>query len=175
MKLARLAVLLPTVFAWHLAAQTPTWDTSGNGLLKGTYYFREVIYLVGDSAGDLSRAIALYGNATFSGNGTYTMTATVMDSQTGFPRSGSLSGTYSISASGYGFLSNPLSSGDLIYGLVAQQGIFVGSSTEGGFNDIFIAAPVSSPVATNATFKGSYWVADTDLSSGSPLGAIGAL
>ncbi len=69
-----------------------------------------------------------------------------------------LSGTYSISASGYGFLSNPLSPTDSVYGLVSQQGgqnIFVGSSTESGLNDMFVAAPYSSS-ATNATFKGSY-------------------
>src|SRR5262249_45820662 len=88
---------------------------------------------------------------------------------------GTLNGTYTISASGYGYISNPLSTGDSIFGLVSQQGIFVGSSTESGFNDIFIAAPLASPAPTNATFKGSYWVSDIDLSSGSPLGAIGAL
>lgn len=175
MKLARLAVLLPAALACQLAAQTPTWDTSGNGLLKGTYYFREVIYAVGDSAGNLGTAIALYGNATFSGSGTYTMSATVMDSRTGFPQSGSLSGTYSISASGYGFINFTIFGGYSVYGLVGQQGIFVGSSTEGGFNDIFIAAPVASPVATNATFKGSYWISDTDLSNGTPVGAISSL
>jgi len=81
-----------------------------------------------------------------------------------------LTGTYSISASGYGFLSNPLSSGDYVYGLVSQQGIFVGSTTEttGGFNDLLIAAPLSTQT-TLATFKGSYWIAGIDLSSGSPL------
>ena len=63
------------------------------------------------------------------------------------PESGTLTGTYSISASGYGFISNPLSSGDYVYGLVSQQGIFVGSSTESGFNDLFIAAPFSSQTA----------------------------
>ena len=175
MKLARLVVLLSAGCGWHLAAQVPTFENSGNGLLKGTYYFREVFYIVGDNAGDLSRALAVYGNAAFSGTGTYTMTATVLDSNNGVPQTGTLSGTYSISASGYGFLSNPLSTGDAIYGLVSSQGIFVGSSTESGFNDLFIAAPLASPVPTNATFKGNYWISDTDLSSGSPLGAISTL
>jgi len=52
-------------------------------------------------------------------------------------------------------ISNPLSPTDIIYGLVSQQGIFVGSTTESGYNDLFVAAPLSSPMATNATFKGS--------------------
>ena len=41
----------------------------------------------------------------------------------------------------------------------------MGSSTESGLNDMFVAAPYSSS-ATNATFKGSYWLADMDFPSG---------
>ena len=176
MKTAHLLAFSLLVASWPLAAQTtPTFDSSGNSMLKGTYYFREVFYLVGDSSGDLGQALALYGNVTFSGTGTYTMSATLFDSNSGFPQSGTLSGTYSVSASGYGFLSNPLSSVDSIYGLVSQQGIFIGSSTEGGFNDIFVAAPLSSPGPTNATFKGTYWISDTDLSGGTPANAISTL
>ena len=40
------------------SAQAPAFDSSGNSLLKGTYYFREVIYLVGDQSGALSRALS---------------------------------------------------------------------------------------------------------------------
>ena len=63
------------------------------------------------------------------------------------PAGAAVSGTYSISASGFGFLSNPIASGDFIYGLVAANGLFTGSSTETTFayNDMFIAAPVPSP------------------------------
>jgi uncharacterized protein (TIGR03437 family) len=178
MKLARFVVLLSAACGWHLAAQVPTFDNSGNGLLKGTYYFREVFYIVGDNSGDLQDALALYGNVAFSGSGTYTMVASVVDLaaqtlQNNLP----FSGTYSISASGYGFISNPLSTVDAIFGLVSKQGIFIGSSTENnnGFNDVFIAAQLASPSPNNASFKGSYWVSDTDLSSGSPLGAISTL
>src|SRR4051812_20408468 len=104
MKTAHLFALSLVVAGWPLAAQTtPTFDNSGNGMLKGTYYFREVFYLLsGDSAGDLGRAIALYGNVTFSGTGTYAMTApTVFDSNgSGFPQAlQTINGTYSISAS----------------------------------------------------------------------------
>ena len=179
MKTVHLLAFSLLVASWPLAAQTtPTFDSSGNSMLKGTYYFREVFYLLsGDSVGTLGRAIALYGNVTFSGTGTYTMTPTAFDSNgNGVPQSlQPITGTYSVSASGYGFLSNPLSSGDSIYGLVSQQGIFIGSSTEGGFNDIFVASPLSSPSPTAATFKGTYWISDTDLSSGSPAGAISTL
>jgi uncharacterized protein (TIGR03437 family) len=178
MKLASMALLLLAAAAGPAAAQ---WDTSGNGLLNGTYYFREVFYVAsGDEYGDLGRAIAVYGNITFSGTGTYTLNCQAADSEyinsygvltcaEWLPTLGATtSGTYSISASGYGFLSNPASPSDSVYGLVSQQGgqnIFVGSSTESGFNDMFVAAPYSS-ATTNATFKGSYWIADTDFPSG---------
>jgi uncharacterized protein (TIGR03437 family) len=163
MQVARLLLLFMAATIWPAAAQT--WDISGNGMLNGTYYFREVFYIVGDNAGDFQRALALYNTVTFDGNGHYTMNAVLADSSSGSVTSGTISGgTYSIAASGYGFLSNPLSTGDFIYGLVSQSGIFVGSSTEAGFNDLFVAAPVSSPVATNSTFKGAYTIADVDLS-----------
>jgi len=173
LKLARLALLLPALTAWQAAAQT--WDTNGNGMLTGTYYYREVIYILGDSSGDLSRAISLYGNLSFNGSGTFTMTSvTVLDSSAGALQqvAPTTTGTYSISASGYGFINVPIYGGYTVYGLVSAQGIFVGSATEAGINDLFIAAPLASPAPTNATFKGSYTIADIDLSSGSPLTAV---
>jgi uncharacterized protein (TIGR03437 family) len=166
MKLVRLAALLWAATGWPAAAQT--WDTSGNGMLNGTYYFREVIYFV--SSTGLSED-ALYGTIAFNGSaGTYSINCTVMDSYYGLGTCAQFalptSGTYSISASGYGFLSSPISSTAKVYGLVSQQGIFVGSSTESGFNDLFIAAPLATPMPTNATFKGSYWLADMDTPNG---------
>ena len=186
MKLARLLALLWAATGWQAFAQ---WDTSGNGMLNGTYYFREVIYGVGYNTGGLSDAAALYGTITFNGSGTYTLNCNMLDYQGGLGLCAGVAGvtgfglpttgTYSIAASGQGFLSSPVSSGDSIYGLVSQQGIFVGSSTESGFNDLFIAAPLSTPPPTPATFKGSYWFADVDLSytvgASGPLYAIGSM
>jgi uncharacterized protein (TIGR03437 family) len=174
-KFARVLLVLSAAASWQASAQT--WDTSGNGLLKGAYYFREVFYTVSDGSGDLGEATAVYGTITFSGNGTYTGTATYYDSSAGLGTL-PLTGTYSIAASGYGFLSSPLSSvgysGDSVYGLVNQQGLFVGSATEtaNGYNDLFIAAPLSSPAPAAAAFKGSYSIAGIDLSSGSPSTTI---
>jgi uncharacterized protein (TIGR03437 family) len=174
MKLARMLLLLSA--AAGLSAQT--WDTSGNGMLKGTYYFRQVIYVL-SSAGDgsLADAASLYGTVAFSGTGTYTMNVTLADGTNGQLQNGSISGgTYSISASGQGFLSSPLFKGDSIYGLVNAQGIFVGSSTENqnGYNDMFIAAPLTATAPTVSTFKGPYTLAYLDLSSGNPLSTFGA-
>ena len=172
--------MLATV-ACAAQAQTPTWDTSGNGNLNGTYYFRHVFYFLGDNAGDLGEATALYGNISFDGNGKYTLTGNnwvYYDSSRG-GYTANQTGTYSISASGYGFISspNPLYPGDYIYGLVSQQGIFVGSSTENsnGYNDMFVAAPLASPLPTAASFSGTYVFSSLDLvglASGQPAGML---
>ncbi len=163
------------MLAIGLAARAQSWDTSGNGMLSGTYYFRQVIYVVGDQYGDLGEAVSLYGNISFDGNGNYTLTSGqwyVYDSSQGygtFP----ISGTYSISASGYGFISSPYVTGDSIYGLVSEQGIFVGSSTDNayGYNDVFIAAPLASPLPTAATFSGTYIFSNLDMTLNLSYGA----
>lgn len=177
MKVKNLAKALLVLSAvWQAGAQTVTWDNSGNGMLKGTYYFRQVFYILSNSNnGTLYDAAAAYGNITFSGTGTYTGNVTFVDAQEG-ASAGPISGTYSIAASGYGFLSNALSSGDFIYGLVNAQGIFVGSDTETAnvYNDLFIAAPLSSPVPNASSFKGSYSLAYLNLSSGTPLTTVNA-
>ena len=170
------ALFILSTAVWQAGAQTPAWDTSGNSMLKGTYYFRQVYYELSSAAnGTLYDAATAYGNITFSGAGTYTGSVTFVDGRQG-EAAGTISGTYSIAASGYGFLSNALATGDLIYGLVNAQGIFVGSDTEtaNDYNDLFVAAPVSSPPATASTFKGSYSLAYINLSSGTPLTTVNA-
>lgn len=173
----RIALLLSVAAAVPAFAQTPTWDTSGNGLLKGTYYFRQVYYEIGYNDGSLYDAAVAYGTVTFDGAGKYGMTASLLDAQSGFPQNVTRSGTYSIAASGYGFLSSPFFNGDTIYGLVNSQGIFIGSATESasGYNDLFIAAQTTTPTATAAAFKGNYSLAYMDLSGGSPQNTLGAM
>jgi hypothetical protein len=200
-----LAILCAAFFyaasARQLAAQAPGFDISGNHMLNGQYYFRQVIYEISTSAdpstgiaGDINGAIALYGTITFDGNGNYSIAGgtsggLVSDSSntsstgaqivdplscylagTNCTSGTAVSGTYSISASGYGYLSSPIVSGDFIYGLVSANGIFVASSTEttSSYSDILIAAPLGSPVPTNATFQGAYTVTGY-LPGGSPL------
>ena len=178
MKLARGLLLVSAVAAVQAGAQTTGWDNTGNGMLNGTYYFRQVIYMLSNAGdGSLADAASLYGTVTFSGTGTYSMNVVLADLSSGQLQQGTLNGTYSIASSGQGFLSSPLFKGDFVFGLVSQQGIFVGSSTENtsGYHDLFFAAPLSSPPPTASTFKGSYTLAYMDLSSGSPLYTLGAM
>jgi uncharacterized protein (TIGR03437 family) len=165
-KTTLLSVLLFGACAWQACAQ-PAFDSTGDGQLNGAYYMRQVFYFVSDTAGDLGDATNIQGTITFSGNGTYTFSGSLLDYASGSstPTTFTGSGTYAISASGEGYIStiNPSFPNDQIIGLASHGGIFIGSSTENsnGYNDLFIAAPIGS-AATNATFTGGYQVAYFD-------------
>jgi uncharacterized protein (TIGR03437 family) len=167
-----MVLLLPFAAGWQAAAQT--WDNSGNGLLKGAYYFREVAWLVGDNSGDLQEAVSVYGSITFDGNGNWTITtangAQVMDSNNNAPQTNfTANGTYSIAPSGYGSMSSLISQGASVFGLVSQ-GIFVASSTENGnYNDTFIAAQLPSTTPVNSTFQGAFSMVSADFPAPSPI------
>src|ERR1700682_1877905 len=131
----KLALIAMAALSGPLAAQV--FDNTGNNLLNGKYYFREVLFTATDE-------VAVYGDITFSG-GTYTLSAQILDcnqiSCSGPSSYSPPSGTYTISASGYGFISEQLINSQ-VYGSVGANGVFVGSSTESGAYDLFIAAPV---------------------------------
>jgi hypothetical protein len=154
-------ILLPLAAWWPAAAQS--WDTSGNGMLNGTYYFREVAWLGQHNArNDLTEAVAVYGNIKFDRQGHYGITsaenARMFDSGgNGQPTTFTATGTYSIAASGYGFMDSLIVKGDSVNLLVAKSGILVGSSTDNGtgYNDLFVAAPATFSF-NNSTFSGAY-------------------
>ena len=140
------------LMAAMLPAQAQVWDFTGNNLLNGAYVFRELI-TVGSSAGSVSRAITVYGTITFtSATGRYSISASFIDSSTG---AGSYTdvGAYSIAPNGYGFIEHPYSTTGVMHGMISN-GVFIGSSTEAGINDILIAVPAGSATAGN--FTGSY-------------------
>jgi uncharacterized protein (TIGR03437 family) len=156
-----------------LAATFPgiaqTWDNTGNKKLNGTYYFREVTLTSSD-------AFAIYGTITFT-NGTYSINAQGLQASSGEGAGAyTANGSYSISASGYGFIqnTNTLVPGN-VFGSVGTDGVFVGSMTETGVNDIFIAAPLTSQNA--GTLNGPYsisYLQTSVLSEGAnpPYGAL---
>lgn len=123
-------------------------------MLSGTYYFREAVWPVVASDDEPQDVYALYGQITFSGTGTYTVNAIYLDAEQGTEQE-TPSGTYSIGAGGFGFLSDPLSSGVQVRGMVSN-GVFIGSSTEGGYNNLFIAALLPASAPTVSTFSGTY-------------------
>jgi uncharacterized protein (TIGR03437 family) len=149
-------------------AAAQSWDTSGNGQLNGNYYFREVVWQgANDNANDLQVAGSLYGTISFDGQGHYTLSgAQEYDSSTFSAQPFTLSspGTFTIAASGYGFIESPLIGATL--NVLVSNGVVVGSSTDNGgctsnttpCNDLFIA----TPVPTNASFQGAYSILGVD-------------
>jgi hypothetical protein len=102
-----LVVLLAGGCALPSFAQ-PTFDSSGNSRLNGSYYMRQVLFIVSDSAGDIGEAINIQGEITFNGSGTYSFTGNILDctaSPCPSPVPLTNTGTYVISASGEGYIS----------------------------------------------------------------------
>jgi uncharacterized protein (TIGR03437 family) len=158
-----LLVLLLGACAGQSRAQPTAFESSGDYLLNGTYYMRQVVYFA--SQGLLDESINVQGTIAFSGSGTYTFSGSVLNTAvSNTPLATAANGTYVISASGEGYISPVYDAfeNDQIVGLVSQ-GIFIGGVSAGsnGYSELFIAAPVGSG-ATNATLTGAYTVAYLD-------------
>jgi uncharacterized protein (TIGR03437 family) len=169
-----------------VTASGQTQDTSGNGLLKGNFEFRNVAIQAVDGNSNPTQVTATYGSIVFDGNGNYTITGTQVDNTVsgGSPQPFSTTGIYAIGANGAGYVSSPLYSGanidsyDYEYGAVSQ-GVFAGSATEAegeGYvlNDTFIAIPVGS-VPTNASFTSAYQTGLLDFQGGGSTSIMNAL
>jgi uncharacterized protein (TIGR03437 family) len=170
MRLAKLALLFTSVFPHFAPAQTlASWDGSGNGMLKGAYFFRNVVwYASGNTRGDLLGAIALYGTLNFDGNGNYTATCQVQISASALANCPSgITGIYRVSAGGFARIASIAEPGEEIDGLVSN-GVLVASSTDPvspDHNDLLIAAQASDPPASAASVNGKYWAVDFDTPS----------
>ncbi len=160
-----LLVFLLGACAWQASAQ-PAFDNSGDLMLYGTYYMRQVFYYyLPGQTNDLGDTINVQGNISFSGYGTYTFTGSVLDSAaSSTAQTFTQNGTYVIAASGEGYISavDQTFPNDRISGLVSHD-IFIGSSSDNlaNYNDLFICVPTGTG-ATNSTLNGSYTVAYFD-------------
>jgi uncharacterized protein (TIGR03437 family) len=160
-------ILLIFAAALPAFAAGPAWDSSGNGLLNGVYYFRQVIYQ--SSGGSINAAYSYYGNISFNGAGTYSVTTGTLVESSGQIESLTPAGTYSVSASGYGIMSSPVLSGANIIFLISN-GILVGSETENGavsggnVNDLFVAAAYSTSLSLSS-FSGTYTISSMFLNA----------
>jgi uncharacterized protein (TIGR03437 family) len=163
---AKLVLLALAVLPARSFAQT--FDLSGDKLLNGAYYLRQVFYFANSATGAVGRKINIQGTMTFLGNGGYKFSGTILDAAAASfptPQPLSVSGAYAMSASGFGYMDaiDPEFKGDDICGLVSQ-GILIGSSSAFNhfkYNDLLIAAPIGSGV-TDATLKGGYTAAYFD-------------
>jgi hypothetical protein len=165
------------------AASGQTQDTSGNGMLKGTFEFRHLAVQIVDANFNPTDMTAVFGTITFDGAGNYKIAATSVDNgvSNGAPQPLNLSGTYAIGSNGIGYLTNPLYPNDqfaYINGAVAQ-GVFTGSSTESQgdmntLNDIFVAIPVGT-APTNASFTTPYQTGVLDFTGANSSAIMNAL
>jgi len=176
------SLLLIAVSLAVATGQTP--DTSGNGLLMGSYRFRHVAVQNVDQSLNPTEVTASYGTITFDGAGNYTIAGTTVDNtvSSGSPQALNVTGTYAVGANGAGFIANPLyptNVNDYVYGAVSQ-GVYTGSSTESEqddniLNDIFIAIPVGSAAPSNASFTSTYQTGLIDFANGGSAAIKNAL
>lgn len=156
MKLVHSFLALAILLILPAYAQTVEWDTTGNSQLKGTFNFREALWIT-DTQGSntLDEAASQFGTITFDGQGNYTVNATVFSSAPGASTTYTRSGVYAISGSGFGFIRRTSTDGGDIYGSVSR-GVFIGSSTESGFNNLWIAALRSTAAFSAGNYRLAY-------------------
>jgi hypothetical protein len=63
---------LLTVASGALTVDAQTFDTSGNSVLNGAYFIREVMFTQIDGSGAIGQGQSAIGTATFDGKGNYT-------------------------------------------------------------------------------------------------------
>ncbi len=151
-----------------LAAQN--FDTSGNGTLKGDYFVRQVsLTNLNQNTSAVGRAISLTGTMTFDGNGNYTFSGQMMDTQAGGVKSYSISGGYAVQPNGLAQIQNPIdpTGKDAEFGAVGALGpsAIVASSTESTYRDIFIAIPAGTG-GSNGSIQGSFQAGFIDFLGG---------
>jgi len=120
------------------------FDNSGNGMLKGAYFVRQVFTELDETTSDIIQAVSLTGTMTFDGNGNYSFSGQQLNSANQTAASSyTISGAYAVSSSGQVQIQTPVSvdSGDVEYGGVGSGGEVIASATEGGYSDVFVAIP----------------------------------
>ena len=161
---------LLTVASGTFSVHAQTFDNSGNSVLNGAYFIREVMFTQIDGSGAIGKAQSAIGTATFDGKGNYTFNGQVMDSTAGSTASTtSVTGTYKVGANHLMQLTSIFPNIDknsataainVEYGGVGAAGpaAFVASATEGENYDLVAGIPISAN-ATNASLSGGYTAA----------------
>ena len=139
-----------------------SFDTSGNGMLMGPYFVRQVLLAnLDQNTSAIGRAVSLIGTMTFDDSGKYTFTGQKTDTQSGGnAQAYSTTGTYKVSSSGMVQIQNPIDSEDTGelggIGVVGPSAI-VASSTEGHYNDVFTRYPQALAPQTTACKERTGW------------------
>ena len=159
-------VICFSMFACGAAAQT--FDNGGNGMLKGDYFVRQVLLSDISAQGAIGRARSILGTVTFDGNGNYSFSGQIADTQMAQPQSYSVNGKYILASNGLFQLQNPIDTTDTDYGGVGAVGpsAIVASATEGPYHDVLVAIPAGSGLSASS-LQGSYNAGFLDFTGGS--------
>lgn len=136
-----------------------------NNFLNGRYGFRQVL-IATTAAGQPIEARSLIGILSFDGRGSFSFQGT-RNTGNNPPATFSGSGAYTVSSAGLVTMTSPL---DLNSQLNARlgAGLLLGSTTDSAGNlfDVFVAAPLPSQPASNATLSGPYTGISMEFPSG---------
>jgi uncharacterized protein (TIGR03437 family) len=148
------------------AAFGQNFDTSGNGMLKGAYFVRELL-LAGPSGPSVSKAVSIVGTVTFDGNGGYTFNGqqTIRGGATNTALS--LNGTYKAAANGFVIIQSIADPGDSEYGGVSGPvgpNAFTASATEKSNFSIMVGIPAGSNLS-NSSLSGAWSAAALDITN----------
>jgi uncharacterized protein (TIGR03437 family) len=162
----RLVVLFWITIA--AAATAQDFDTSGNGMLKGDYFLRQVLLSGVSAQGTITRARSILGTVTFDGNGNFAFSGQMADTQVAQPQSYSVSGQYRLASNGFFQIQNLIDTNDIDFGGVGAVGpsAIVASATEGTYHDVLVAIPAGAGVS-NSTLQGNFVAGFIDFSGGS--------
>jgi uncharacterized protein (TIGR03437 family) len=137
-----------------------TFDKSGNSVLQGTYFVREVMFSNINVLGYATTGQSATGTVTFDGNGNYNFSGQVMTSGASAASTMSIAGTYKCAANRMLKIQslfhaiNSLDDLNAAYGGVGAPGpnAFVASTTEEQNYDLLIGIPIAS--STNSLSGG---------------------
>jgi uncharacterized protein (TIGR03437 family) len=154
--ISRCYKLLAATLCAVAAASAQNPDTSGNGVLKGSYFVREVL-MTGNADGSVTTAASAIGVAIFDGNGNYTFTGQGTSLASGPNTALSLSGAYTVGANGFFQMQSLADPTDTEFGGVSALGpsAFVASATEEANVTVMVGIPIGS-IVSNSSFKGNY-------------------
>jgi len=181
----RCGILVTGVLAASLSAQNPRcsaadtteptcneFDSSGDAMLKGAYFVREITFSGLNSAGtSLAEAVSLMGTMTFSidsnGNGTYSFTGQeLVSTATGGAVAYTSAGSYSVSANGMLVITDPVFNSDPDLGEVGAAGPGAFVATQPGVNPtIIVGIPVGGTALSGPWNAGYYDFAGAKVTS----------
>ncbi len=152
-----LAIVL---FATQLHAQV-----LDNGFLSGRYGFRQLL-LSTNTGGQPIEARSMVGIISFDGRGSFSFLGT-RNVGNSFAASFSGNGSYTVSPAGTTSMTSPLDSNSQL-NLRFSGGLLTGSTTDSAGNvfDLFVAVPISIATTSNLTLNGNYVGVSLDVPNG---------